>query len=214
MKILYYIIAVAILISFADARPHRVTQYPNGSIFQCSGCHINPNGGGTRNAFGKDVENHLSNGNVQWGTELASLDSDNDGFTNGEELLDPEGNWTIGDPDPGNAADVTKPYDDSDHPGTGVNDIAEQFINFKFTGNNVFQNSVSFQVNTELKSNFTIKIYNQYGQLIDLLYKGNVTQNDFTWNANNSLGNKVPSGLYFISVSSDKYQLTKKIMKL
>jgi hypothetical protein len=51
-------------------------------------------------------------GDVLWGPELASRDSDGDGFTNGDELGDPEGTG-IADPDaivsaPGDAADFPK----------------------------------------------------------------------------------------------------------
>ncbi len=38
---------------------------------------------------------------VQWGPALAALDSDGDGFTNGEELQDPNGTWEVGSAAPG-----------------------------------------------------------------------------------------------------------------
>jgi len=44
-----------------------------------------------------------------WGPELAALDSDGDGRSNGDELLDAAGGWTSGDPDPGNPDQVTHP---------------------------------------------------------------------------------------------------------
>jgi hypothetical protein len=70
--------------------------------------------GDARNPFGLEVQNGFLtvvsvNGNVIWGPELAALDSDGDGATNGEELLDPEGTWTIGDPNPGDSDLVTLP---------------------------------------------------------------------------------------------------------
>ena len=45
-----------------------------------------------------------------------TLDSDGDGWTNGEELLDPDCEWSTGDPMPGDVVDVTKPGDASDFP--------------------------------------------------------------------------------------------------
>ena len=58
----------------------------------CNTCHTN-GGGSSRNAFGLDVEARVSpNGQEAfWGPELAALDSDRDGVTNGQELGDPDG---------------------------------------------------------------------------------------------------------------------------
>jgi hypothetical protein len=41
-------------------------------------------------------------------------------LTNGEELLDPTGDWREGDPDPGDPADVTNPGDSDDDVQIGV----------------------------------------------------------------------------------------------
>lgn len=111
-------LAVSVLASQAQARPFRVNQIPNGPVAACFTCHVYP--GGPRNAFGAAVESYggvgfLIGGNVQWGTlalpdpahpaeppkTLAELDSDGDGRTNGEELLDPSGTWRVGASDPG-----------------------------------------------------------------------------------------------------------------
>lgn len=79
---------------------------PNGSRFNCANCHINPNGGGPRNPFGLDVEAIVGGPSAIpfWSSILAALDSDGDGFTNGQELGDPDGDGT---PIPG--ATVTNP---------------------------------------------------------------------------------------------------------
>jgi hypothetical protein len=83
---------------------------PNGSVNSCDNCH-----GGDGSMYGDFGDN----GNV-WDDQLAMLDSDGDGFTNGDELLDPAGTWREGDPDPGDLSWVTNPDYASSHPPTGV----------------------------------------------------------------------------------------------
>jgi hypothetical protein len=90
------------------ARPARVNQIPNGQKYSCQGCHFNPGGGGARNPFGETVNDNLENGQVRWDL-IFNIDSDGDGRTNGEELLDPDGNWSQGQANPGNLEDVTHP---------------------------------------------------------------------------------------------------------
>ncbi len=63
--------------------------------------------------FGRDAE--ASGRSPTW-SALFELDSDGDGLTNGEELGDPEGLWSIGDPNP--AGDISDPNDPND-PGEG-----------------------------------------------------------------------------------------------
>jgi dopamine beta-monooxygenase len=109
------------LIGEAEARPQRPGQIPNGGVNSCANCHVSAFGGGARNVFGQQVEAGFLtsvgfSGDVIWGPELAALDADGDGFTNGEELGDPEGTWKIGDPAPGNADEVTRPWDPESHP--------------------------------------------------------------------------------------------------
>lgn len=97
---------IILLFSEIEGRDFRVGQVPNGFRNSCNTCHTN--GGGTpRNEFGKMVEARFldSGGNVLWGPELAMLDSDGDGVTNGQELQDPYGMWTSGAS--GNSALVT-----------------------------------------------------------------------------------------------------------
>lgn len=86
--------------SMASARSFRVSQIPNGNNYTCDSCH------GKRSLavadltpFGNDVNNRLSGDNVDW-SELWNLDSDDDGFSNGLELGDPNGNWRRGDSNP------------------------------------------------------------------------------------------------------------------
>lgn len=88
----------------AAARGKRVSQIPNGAAFSCNSCHTA--GGGTpRNAFGLEIETNFltaagAAGDVLWGPELAALDSDGDGASNGAELGDPDGTWVAGDTNP------------------------------------------------------------------------------------------------------------------
>lgn len=93
----------------AAAREFRVLQLPNGNAFRCANCHVSPGGGGPRNAFGQAVGAITGSSAVPfWSAALAALDSDGDGFANGSELGDPEGDgttiagWTV--TNPGNAA--------------------------------------------------------------------------------------------------------------
>lgn len=105
------------------SRDFRVTQIPNGSVNTCQNCHMSPFGGDARNDFGQLVEARFlsslsASGNVEWGPLLASLDADNDGVTNGQELQDPYGIWTSGSDDPGNSALVTLPGSAESNPLT------------------------------------------------------------------------------------------------
>ncbi len=76
----------------AVAREFRVDLLPNGSRFRCQNCHVSVNGGGTRNAFGNAVFAIVgSSSRSFWSPTLAAADADGDGFSNGSELGDPEG---------------------------------------------------------------------------------------------------------------------------
>lgn len=79
----------------ADARQGRQNLVPNGLENSCGTCHVSPAGGGARNAFGVQVEPAFDDGNFDW-ADFYNLDADGDGYSNGEELGDPEGTWTDG----------------------------------------------------------------------------------------------------------------------
>ena len=93
---------------------------PNGSVNSCNTCHLNDD-------FATDF---LNNGNV-WDATLAAMDSDDDGYTNGHELRDPNGTWNVGDPDPGDPNDVTNPDDPSDWNAIFTSSFGEVKANFK-----------------------------------------------------------------------------------
>lgn len=95
------------------ARSWRVSQVPNGNSFSCTLCHVRPNGAGPKNAFGDAVGAVVGRASRAefWSATLAQLDSDGDGFTNGQELGDPDGD---GAPIP--KAQVTHPGDANSKP--------------------------------------------------------------------------------------------------
>ena len=95
------------------ARSWRPPQVPNGRSINCSLCHDRSSGGGPRNEFGEAVNNLVGRGSRAefWSATLAQLDSDGDGFTNGEEMGDPDGDGVA---TPG--AQVTNPGDPNSKP--------------------------------------------------------------------------------------------------
>ena len=104
------------------ARSFRVLQVPHGPTFSCRTCHLNPSGGAV-NSFGFDVSLRLVNGNADW-PALCDLDSDQDGFSNGEELGDPECTWRVGSPAP--SVSPTEPGDASSFPRPIVPDMMRE----------------------------------------------------------------------------------------
>lgn len=102
----------------AQARPSRVGLIPNGDQNRCANCHINPGGGGPRDPFGLDVQPLVSGGQQDfWDEVLAEEDSDDDGFTNGEELGDPDGDGV-----PNRTVNITLPGDANDAPVSELGD--------------------------------------------------------------------------------------------
>ena len=66
-------------VSVAQARPKYQPQVR--PMEGCNVCHVNQGGGGPMNAYGADWESSGMSA-----AKAAKLDSDNDGFTNGEEI--------------------------------------------------------------------------------------------------------------------------------
>jgi hypothetical protein len=74
------------------ARDFRVAQLGGAAVLGCAACHVSSGGGGPRNLFGVDVGAITgTSARAFWSPALAAKDSDGDGFTNGEEMGDPEG---------------------------------------------------------------------------------------------------------------------------
>ncbi|MCS7089380.1 MAG: hypothetical protein RMN51_06490 [Verrucomicrobiota bacterium] len=91
----------------AEARDFRVNQMPNGQVFGCLNCHVSGSGGGARNAFGNRVFQLVGGSGAPvafWTPTLAMEDSDGDGYCNGEELGDLDGDgrpvagWLVSNP--------------------------------------------------------------------------------------------------------------------
>lgn len=101
------LLAVLLPARSADAR----STYPGllPTPYSCATCHVNERGGGPRNVFGSAWERS----NRQW-SAIFDLDWDGDGFTNGEELGDPAGQWQRGDRLP--SGPTTRPWDPTDFP--------------------------------------------------------------------------------------------------
>jgi hypothetical protein len=86
--------------SVASARSFRVSEIPNGEDRTCRNCHGDLNGS-TMTDFGSaargslDKTGPIQEAHVHWDV-ICDYDSDGDGWTNGEELGDPDCVWTIG----------------------------------------------------------------------------------------------------------------------
>ena len=112
------LLGVALLLpDRALALAFRLQQLPSAPD-QCNTCHTM--GGGTaRNAFGLQVEATLDGSDVDW-SAICALDADDDGFSNGEELGDPDCDWTIGQPARAAVSDPADPTDTPEASDAGV----------------------------------------------------------------------------------------------
>lgn len=97
-------LAAALLPAPGQASLEESSGVPGPLSGVCLTCHLNADRGGPLNSFGADywVEKNSSGGAVNW-TRLGAMDSDRDGFGNGDELA---GAYLPGDP--------------GSNPGTGV----------------------------------------------------------------------------------------------
>ncbi len=105
---------------FALLVPCRATAVNSvGTTRPCITCHDNPDGGAgcdmppCFNPFGTAFD---MNGRM-WDTTLALLDSDGDGYTNGQELGDPMGTWRAGMATPDTCECATRPGFSASTPG-------------------------------------------------------------------------------------------------
>lgn len=215
-----FLIGLLVLVSSDDlfAKAFRVGQLPNGSKIGCISCHNSQSGGDARNPFGKEVgKRFLVDGNVQWGPELAKLDSDGDGFTNGEELQDPNGEWKIGSPAPGNPDLVTNPGDPASKPN--VNGISEAINLMNNTYEiNITQNMNFSEINISYNLNkntfVRLEIIDLNGYSIKLLENTEKSEGRHTnnWDGRNNAGATIPDGIYFIRLSTPENSDIKKFI--
>lgn len=202
-KELLFIFALLIFVSSdAFSRSFRVNQIPNGSKFGCANCHASAGGGGSLNAFGQAVGSGFLNGdNVDWKKALADLDSDGDGFTNGEELQDANADWNIGMADPGDLDKVANPGDPESKPEP--NSVEEYDFAVSL---NAFPNPFSEKINLEMDiSNnvqLNVRIYSMSGVLVSTLYNGQAVAGtmELGWDAATA-----PAGAYLVMIDSEQF---------
>ena len=115
--------------SIAAAHEYYANRVPNtayatnatGLRRPCITCHDNADGGAGCMPMAEPCLNPFGMAfraaGFNWGRSLAALDSDADGFTNGQELQEPTGTWTVVEDPPGVAAYVTRPGLAEDSPG-------------------------------------------------------------------------------------------------
>ena len=212
------VIVLALAATMEIARGFRPNQIPNGTINSCSNCHNNPNGGGSRNNFGQAVEGSFldGSGNVQWGASLAGMDSDNDGFTNGEELQDPSGTWKIGEAAPGDQSLVTNPGDPNDHPVTSVETLDNQPHVFTLYNNfpNPFNPTTRIQFDVPKSSFVNLSIYDINGEPVKELVNEYVSagRHKTVWNGTNEFGTKSASGIYLYRLTTENNLVQTKRM--
>lgn len=207
--------------SEAYSRLIRVSNIPNGRKFSCRNCHdMTDTKYTTRNSFGKEIEaNYLQPTvpikmkKVMWQAALAALDSDGDGYTNGQELDDPEGKITNGDST--DFEKVTNPGDSTSHPMNPVDEILnqEQFANIisiiKSDGEQ------AFIFNVHRAGEFGFSIVGSAGARVSIISKYFAEgQYILSLDELGASAADLESGLYFLAVNSRNYfQAEKFIIK-
>jgi len=205
-------------LTFLVGRNFRVSKIPHGAEFSCNGCHTN--GGGTpRNSFGLDVESRVTAGGQEnfWGPDLAAIDSDGDGFSNGEELQDPNGAWIPGEALPGDPLLVTHPGDASDFPAvTSVDEFAEVPAQFNLGNNypNPFNPTTRINFTIPQNSNVKLDIFNSLGELVRTLEDNFYSPGTYStlWNGKDNFGYQVNSGVYIYRLSTENFVDTKRMV--
>ena len=206
------------------ARPHRPAQVPNGTKFSCLTCHAVPSpspGNGPRNLFGQEVETNFldmpgSSGNVEWGPDLAVLDSDGDGVSNGAELGDPDGLWSIGQPNPGDFADITNPGDPSSVSAIRVSFFIPNEFHLEQNYPNPFNPTTSIEFSIADLEKVKIVVYNMQGQKIKMLVDDILSAGQYStsWNGTDVQNIPVSSGSYLYVLRSGKNQQVRKMILL
>lgn len=173
MNFIKIFLIILLFNNMINAFSFRVNQIPNGNKFGCANCHVSALGGGARNDFGKLVEQKYldQSGNVTWNSAIANEDADGDGFTNGQELQDPNGTWRQGQPNPGLSANVFNPGDKNSKPtGTSI-EKPEMFYTYRLNQNypNPFNPNTQISYQLQDESLVSIKIYDLLGKELKTL---------------------------------------------
>jgi hypothetical protein len=130
VRVVFAMVLLAAVASPVGARSRYVDAIPNGAVFECANCHVDPGGGGTRTTFGNAFS---ANGDV-WTATLANKDSDGDGWSNGVELQDVNGTWQSGQPNPGNSSLVANPGSNGSVPPVAVELVTWSAIKSLYRG--------------------------------------------------------------------------------
>lgn len=212
---LCHLFVILIISSIIEARPFRVGMIPNGSKNKCANCHIDPAGGGPRNLFGQAVEARVTPGGTEqfWDATLAKLDSDGDGFTNGQELQDPNGTWRPGQANPGNFSLVTNPGDPASKPA--ATDVAEMKmpVTYKLEQNypNPFNPSTTISFSLPASGFTSLIVYDVTGKEIKSLVNKNLSAGNYS---QTFYSDGLSSGIYFYQIKSNDFLQTKKFILL
>lgn len=202
-------------ISVTISRSFRVEKIPNGNKFSCANCHISPSGGGPRNSFGKAVESRVTPGGFQdfWDSDLASLDSDGDGFSNGVELQDPNGTWRPGQPNPGNSNQVSNPGDPNSKPSITLVETTDYPYQYKLFDNypNPFNPETIIRYQLPVAGKVILKVYDILGnEIASLLNEYKEAGNyEITFYADKY---NLQSGVYLYRLQSGYFSETKKML--
>jgi len=214
------VVLVSVTTTILVSKSFRVTQIPNGPKFSCANCHVDPFGGGPRNAFGQSVENGFLNnqGQVIWNSSLAAMDSDGDGASNGTELQDASGSWRIGNNNPGNLSLVTNPGDPTSKPNP--TSVAEENFptNYKLLSNypNPFNPTTTIAFEIPQAENVLLAVYNINGELIRTLANKNYSagSHNEVWNGKDDFGNNVSSGIYIYRIKAGQFDKSARMVLL
>jgi hypothetical protein len=204
------------VIPYCPARSKRPNQIPNGSKFSCLNCHLGQ--GGPRNAFGSMIETgHLTvpgiNGDVKWDSTLARLEADGDGFTNGVELQDSNGEWTAGNPNPGTSSLVTNPGDSKSKPASAVEEkntgILPERMELEQNYPNPFNPTTKIRYELPRDLRVTVRVFDARGRLVQTMVDGKQSAGSYTVELDASF---LAGGLYFCILQTDEFKAVQKMM--
>jgi hypothetical protein len=191
-----------------DAIPQRMQYLPNSAKFGCKICHDLDGEYEKLNPFGEATVEFIDGNKVDWGKELGELDSDSDGFTNAEELLDPDCTWQKGDPNPGNYEDASHPGDSTSKPK--LNSVFE-FSDHEIKITNTSENSIEIHLDLIQISDVQVSVFDIEGKLLFGESHDNVGSLDIILNFA-SPGNSISRGIYFVHIRACKKGYLRKII--